>query len=130
MSSAFLGAGWAHPVRRGEDERTLMAAYEASIHDAMWLILATARGERMMRPDFGCELSSLVFSPNNSSTADLARYYVSDAFARWEPRIDVLDVVVGNDVLLGHLVIDVRYRLRALGTVQSLIHRLPLEGAG
>jgi uncharacterized protein len=129
MDDDFAGRGLAFPLRPGVSGLGESAGV-AKVEESMRIILGTRPGERVMRPQFGCELGSLVFSPNNSSTADLARYYVTDALTRWEPRIDVLDVVIGNDSLRGHLVIDVRYRLRALGAIQTLVHRLPLEGTG
>src|SRR5262249_2856811 len=63
---------------------------------AVLTILGTHPGERLMRPQFGCPLRSLVFAPNNAATASLARFYVEDALKRWEPRIVLDDVSVMN----------------------------------
>ena len=100
MADEVLGRGLAFPLRvgvRGLAESAGVARVEESIR----IILGTQHGERMMRPQFGANLRSLVFAPNNATTANLARYYVTDALARWEPRIDVLDVLVSNDLDTG-----------------------------
>jgi phage baseplate assembly protein W len=80
-----------------------------------------------MRPAFGCNLSSLAFAPNNAATANLARYYVAEGLARWEPRIEVLDVAVDNDNLGGRLLLDITYRMRATQDVHNLVYPFYLE---
>jgi len=82
----------------------------------------------VMRPEFGGNLRALVFAPNNASTANLARYYVTEALTRWEPRIDVLDVAVTNDNVGAALSIEIRYRMRATGDAHNLVFTLNLEG--
>jgi phage baseplate assembly protein W len=70
--------------------RIEMVEEEASVRQAILLLLSTTPGERVMRPDYGCALERLVFSPNDDSTAGLAIHYMRQALDRWEPRIDVL----------------------------------------
>ena len=78
-----------------------------------------------MRPQFGANLKSLVFAPNNATTASLASYYVTDALSRWEPRIDVLAITVTADLSqadLGKLLIGITYRVRATKDERSLVY--------
>jgi uncharacterized protein len=124
-----LGRGLAFPLRigiTGLAESSGVAKVEESIR----IILSTQYGERIMRPQFGANLRSLLFAPNTSATASLAAFYVSDALARWEPRIDVLDVLVTNDLDGAKLDIEIRYRLRATAQEHQLVLPFPLEGAG
>ena len=72
--------------------RLATVAEAASVRQAVLLLLTTTPGERVMRPDYGCELRTLVFSPNDETTAGLAIHYVRQALLRWEPRVDVLAV--------------------------------------
>jgi phage baseplate assembly protein W len=128
MADEVLGRGLAFPLAvgvRGLAESAGVARVEESIR----IILGTQHGERMMRPQFGANLGSLVFAPNNATTASLATYYVTDALARWEPRIDVLDVLVSNDLDTASLVIEIRYRLRATAQEHLLIFPFALERA-
>jgi phage baseplate assembly protein W len=104
------------------------AYYEDSIRDAIWLILGTAKGERVMRSDFGCGIHDLVFSVNNATTAGLVAKAVREALVRWEPRIELLDVEVtpkpGEPYTL---LIRIAYRVRATNNVFNLVYPFYLE---
>lgn len=127
MSSEFLGVGWNFPVGLDEDGQIAMARYEESIRQAIWIILGTARGERMMRPDFGCGIYDLVFAVNSPGTASQVASEVRQALLRWEPRIDVLDVQVnpGGDGEV--LLIRIDYRVRATNNAYNLVYPFYLE---
>jgi phage baseplate assembly protein W len=88
----------------------------------VWIILATARGERVMRPDFGAGLRALTFEPISATTAALARHHAEEALVRWEPRIDSVTVDVSADPPRGRLTLDVRYRVRATNTFYNLVY--------
>jgi hypothetical protein len=122
-SKAFLGVGWSFPV--SPDARTgdvTAAIYEEDIRQAVLLILQTERGERVMRPDFGAGLRSLVFEPINVTTMSLVKHQVEQALITWEPRIDVREVAVTPDGAARHtLRIDIRYRVRATNTFYNLV---------
>src|SRR5438270_13812427 len=122
MSKPFLGVGWSFPlaVVRQDDADSAragqlrIAEYEESVRQSIWLILGTARGERVMRPDFGCGIHDLVFAPNTPATAARLMAAVREALLDFEPRIDVRDVTVspsggGGEVLL----LGIDYEVRA-----------------
>ena len=97
MSQEFLGVGWKYPVQKNSDDEIALSRYEEDIREAIWIILGTAPGERLMRPDFGCGIHEYVFAPNSVRTAGLIRFDVENALTRWEPRIDLQDVRVQVD---------------------------------
>lgn len=102
---------------------------EASVRQALLLLLTTSPGERVMRPDYGCELGRLVFSPNDATTAGLAIHYVRRAIERWEPRIEVTRLDAGSDPEdPGWLSIDLTYRVRSTQQTRDL--RLSMNVAG
>lgn len=96
MDKDFLGVGVSFPFRI-EKGKVAWSQYEESIRESIMIILGTAIGERIMRPDFGCALHDLVFSVNDTSTATLAEFYVEEALKKWEPRIEVINVVARSD---------------------------------
>lgn len=123
----FLGIGWAFPVR-AEDGQIALARYEESVRQAIWIVLGTAKGERAMRPDFGCGIHELVFAPADPSTAGRVAAEVRSDLLRWEPRIDVLDVrarVYGARALLA---IEIEYRVRATNNVFNVVYPFYTEG--
>jgi phage baseplate assembly protein W len=93
------------------------------VEEAIRLILSTAPGERRMRPEFGCSIHEFVFAPLNASTIGMIRYYVTEALARWEPRIEVTAVHARPDPLAdGCLLIDITYTLRTSGDERNLVY--------
>lgn len=119
---AFLGTGWAFPPTADAAGDTAVAAHEEDIRQAVWIILGTVPGERVMRPDFGAGLRALVFEPLNTTTMALVRHRVEQALVTWEPRIDRIEVTVTAEPPRGRLSIDVRYRVRATNTFYNLVY--------
>lgn len=127
MRKPFLGVGWSHPISVDKQGVLVLAEYEESVRQSVWIILGTAKGERVMRPDFGCGIYDLVFQVNSASTAGQAAQAVREALLAFEPRIDVLDVNVqtgGDDAVL---LISIDYQVRATNNVFNLVYPFYLE---
>ena len=102
-----------------------------AIRQAIFLLLSTRPGERVMRPNYGCYLYLLLFAPNDDTTAGLAIHYVRRALDRWEPRIDILSLDAGRSSDdSGKLVIDLEYCERSTQVDERLLLTLDLEGGG
>jgi len=84
----WLGKGWRFPVAINLTGGVSTSAYEENIRESIFIILGTAPGERIKRPEFGCEIHELMFAPNNPTTASLAEHYCEEALYKWEPRIE------------------------------------------
>jgi hypothetical protein len=95
---------------------------DEAIRQSLMLLISTRPGERVMRPEYGCDLARLVFSPNDDTTAGLAIHFVRRAVERWESRVEVLRVDATRDPEEStRLVIALDYRVRATlrgGTVE------------
>jgi len=118
----FLGSGWKFPPQLDARGNIALVHEEQDVEEAIRMILLTNKGERMMRPEFGSELATLVFAPNDAATAGLARRYVTEALARWEPRIKVAEISVAPDEAdPGCMRIGIRYRLRATNSERNLV---------
>ena len=129
MSKNFLGRGWKFPVEINTDKnRIAVAEYEDSIHQAIWIILSTAKGERVMRPDFGCGLHDLVFAINNASTIGEAKFEVEESLRIWEPSIELLKVEAAASGKYGEeLRINVSYRVRTTDNSFNLVYPFYLQ---
>jgi phage baseplate assembly protein W len=119
----FLGRGWAMPVT--PDPRTGLVAsvaYEEDIRQSIMIILETAPGERVMRPNFGCGVHELVFTALDSTTMQLIRSNVEESLRRCEARIDVLEVTVDETATTeGKLLVQIEYRVRKTNQVGNLV---------
>jgi phage baseplate assembly protein W len=122
QGKAFLGVGWAFPPSASPAGDISSAAYEADIQQSIRIVLGTAPGERVMRPDFGAGLKALVFEPMNTTTVALAQHAVHQALVQWEPRIDQITVKVTPQASTGSLSIDIRYRVRLTNVFYNLVY--------
>ncbi|HET6229348.1 MAG TPA: GPW/gp25 family protein [Longimicrobiaceae bacterium] len=131
MRDELVGRGWAFPVRPGPDGRLPLRGGERKIRESIWLILATAPGERVMRPAFGAGLPGELFAPNDPRRRALLATRAREALVRDEPRIDVLDVRADPDPdEEGRVLVQVDYRVRDNNAVFNLVYPVYLtEGA-
>ncbi len=128
-----------HPDLDAPDERAGLSLSPAggiemvegreSVRQAVLLLLSTRPGERVMRPDYGCELHKLAFSPNDDTTAGLAMHYVRQAIERWEPRIVIERLDAGRDEAYPErLNVVLEYRLSSSNALDSLMFSVNLMG--
>jgi uncharacterized protein len=128
MSGDFLGVGWQFPIGLSQGDQVAMAYQEESVRQAIWTILSTAPGERVMRPDFGCGIHDMVFAVNSAGTSGLVASNVREALIQWEPRIEVLRVDVLPDLANPTLLlIEIEYRVRATNNRFNLVYPFYLE---
>ncbi len=122
MNPDFIGAGWAFPLTTDATGGIALVTREREIEQAIRLILGTARGERPMRPEFGCRIHDHVFGPANGATAGQIAYDVREALERWEPRIVVQEVGVNFDrTEAGRLYVDVKYLIAGSNDPRNLV---------
>ncbi|MEM7049070.1 MAG: GPW/gp25 family protein [Acidobacteriota bacterium] len=102
---------------------------KALIRQAIYLLLSTRRGERVMRPGYGCDLDRLIFLPNDATTAGLAIHYTRRALEDWEPRVEILSLDAAPDPEEGSsLEISLAYRVHASGLEDELTFAIDLAG--
>ncbi len=122
---AHIGRGWSFPVRVSGSGGIAMSSGHEEIQESIRIILGTSPGERPMRPDFGCRIHELTFAPTTGETIGLARHYVEEALGWWEPRIDVVDVIVEGDQAFAsgaRLLVSIRYEIRATKDERTLVY--------
>ena len=107
-----------------------MASDDLSVRQSIEIILSTSKGERAMRPEFGCDLNRLLFAPNTGTTQALAAFEVGEALKNWEPRIEVLDVSAHPGGDNGEqLLINIEYRVRSTDNRFNLVYPFYLNRA-
>jgi phage baseplate assembly protein W len=122
--SEILGRGLKFPFQfhthyGGAAISTATSRDQEHIHESIRQILGTRRGERFLRPEFGCRLHELLFEGNTAILHGLVRHEVREALTCWEPRIVIDDVSVTSD---DHAVlVAIRYHLIGSQVEQNLV---------
>ena len=123
MNRNFLGTGWHFPIDPDESGSIETATAEADVRESIRIILGTSKGERVMRPEFGCGIHDFAFATVNTTTLTMIRTSVEDALVEWEPRIEVRNVDVSTDRLdAGRLLITVEYLIRRSNVEGNLVY--------
>ncbi len=120
FAKSFLGTGWKFPVQVDETTGRIMTSrYEEDIQEAIRLIVMTGKGERVMRPDFGCGLREYLFQGLDYETVTQMRAEIEEALTVWEPRITEIEADVVPDE--GKMFIHVSYVVRSTNNPFNLV---------
>ena len=119
----FLGKGLRFPVSVNLNGGVSSSALEENVRQCMFIVLGTAPGERIARPDFGCRIHDLMFAPNSPLTAARAAHYVEEALWQWERRVEGVSVTAQPNVdEPNRLDILVRYRINGKSDEKNLVY--------
>jgi len=121
--NGFLGQGWDFPPSFSDGGGSVaMVADEADIAASLRVLLATRPGERVMRPDFGCNLDDLLFESLDTTLKTLMADRIITAILYHEPRIEVLSVTLDDSRKLeGVIDIEVAFVIRATNSRRNLV---------
>jgi phage baseplate assembly protein W len=131
MNGNFYGIGFAFPPRVDRENGSLGLVGETEVvTQALRVLLRTAPGERVMRPDFGCDLRRWLFAPNTAATRRLITEEVTRSIQRYEDRVRLTSVdVVADDKEPAQVNITIRYQLVRTGTAVTFTEPFRLDGA-
>ena len=122
-TSDFVGRGFTWPLGVDHTGAIALTRPGGDLEDSIRVVLLTAPGERLMRPQFGCRIWDLMFEPVNANLLGLISQAVRDALAQWEPRIEVEDVTPVQDTeSSGTVQITIAYRVRATNDRRNLVY--------
>jgi len=127
MAFPFIGSGWRFPIAPDASGALEISADEQSVRESIGLILSTAKGERAMRPGFGCDIHDLVFERNTPATAGKVTQAVRQALLTFEPRIQVVDVQVEDPGSGNVMEISIDYVVRTTNTAFNFVFPFYLE---
>jgi phage baseplate assembly protein W len=117
------GAGWGFPVTSDHKGDIDLSEGEASVEDAIRIILGTAKGERVMQPDFGCEIHDHAFDSVDGTTLTLIEGSVREALIEWEPRIDLNRVDAGRDPENpNRILVEIDYTIRSTNSEANMVY--------
>jgi Bacteriophage baseplate protein W len=119
----IIGTGIAFPLRVDQRGGLALVSGDDDVREAIGLVIGTARGERPMRPEFGCGIHDYIFESVDARTLSRLEHEIRAALDRWEPRIEVLTVDIDVSAAdQGCLPIEIVYELRATNDVRNLVY--------
>lgn len=128
LNNSFVGAGWNYSLTRGGigvngQGNIGLVEGDLDVAKSIFIILSTAPGERVMRTDFGCGIHDLVFSSPSPQIFGLISYHVEQALGRWEPRVEVVDVVTTVDSNAPEcLLVNIIYKVKQTNSERNLVY--------
>jgi phage baseplate assembly protein W len=127
----LIGRGWKFPVKVNAKGGLSYSDGPDRIRDAIWIVLSTSWGERLMRLDFGAGAYEYVFQPNSDVVRTQLAAAVREALLKWEPRIELLGVNVREGTQPSQVLASIDYRIRSTNELFNLVYPLYVqEGAG
>jgi phage baseplate assembly protein W len=124
MSDSFLGTGWGFPPSFDTVLNTvIMTSDEADIQLSLQILLATRKGERVMVPDYGCNLDEMLFEPMNTTFKTYIREMIKTAILYYEPRIDLSSIQVDDSrETEGVILIILNYTVRTTNSRFNFVY--------
>lgn len=128
MPGPFVGQGWRFPILPDENGQIGYSSGDVNVEQSLQILLQTSLGERMMRFDFGCRASEMLFAPGGELHLRLLETAVQEAVRDWEPRVELLDCRAETDIRYPEQVdVFVDYRVRATNTKSNLVFPFYLD---
>ena len=126
---SILGTGWSFPPTFSRVSASVeMVSDEEDVRQSLWNLFSTSLGERIMLPEYGCNVWGLVFRSVNTAFRTKVAVAIRQAVLNWEPRIDVDDVaVVPDPKVAGLIVITLSYTIRRINSRSNLVYPFYLQ---
>jgi phage baseplate assembly protein W len=122
MGKEFIGKGWRFPIIPGPTGGLAWSEADDNVEQSLRLLLMTRLGERVMRGGFGSRLGELVFRTGSDQNLRALEREVLSAILKFEPRVEVLDVVAETDAIdATRVTVALSYRVRRTNTRESLV---------
>lgn len=121
---SYLGKGWGFPPTFGNQGQTveMLSAFD-DIESSLRILIGTATGERVMQPDFGCNMEELIFEPLDATMKTYMKDKVFTAILYHEPRIDLLDVIFHDEQEReGMILIEIIYSVRGTNSRKNIVY--------
>ena len=120
----FLGEGWSFPPEFNRSARTVVtSAGQDDINKSLEILLSTRLGERVMVPDYGCNLEELLFQPLDLSLKTYVKDLIKTAILYHEPRIDVQKIEIDTtNEIEGELLVKIDYIIRITNSRGNMVY--------
>ena len=130
VDKTFLGKGWSFPPEfHSGTYSNKLSSEDEDIKESLFILLSTIPGERVMRPEYGCDLHGLIFHPKSPETEREITSLISMAILRYEARITVDDIRVNMDYFEnnGLVLVHLDYTVIEVNTRSNIVYPYYLQ---
>lgn len=122
--SAFLGTGWSFPPTFSRQTCSVnMVSDDQDIQESLWILFSTTLGERILLPQYGCQVWQMVFRNLTTTLETEIEDYVRQAVLYWEARIEVIEVSLRPEATVeGLVLLTVSYAIRQTNARNNLVY--------
>jgi phage baseplate assembly protein W len=122
-NASFLGRGWSFPPEFNRSMNNIeMSEGEEDIKESIEILLSTQVGERMMHPDFGCNLERLMFENLDLTLQRYIKDLIQTAILKYETRINLEEISFHPEPQYGRIIINIQYTIRSTNTRTNLVY--------
>lgn len=123
INTDFLGIGWSFPPEFNKTEGNVtMTTDVEDINNSLIVLLSTRPGERVMFPNYGCDLQEMLFRPLETTLITQMKGIIERAILYHEPRINIMSIEIDTtDELEGQVLIRIDYEVRNTNTRSNIV---------
>lgn len=121
---SFLGQGWGFPptFNKTGNKGVEMVKNEMDIKQSLEILLSTSLGERVMLPEYGCDLQTYLFDSISNSKMHFLKEIIRTAIINYEPRIELNEVIIDHsDYQDGIIRINIDYSIETTNTRSNMV---------
>lgn len=121
---SFLGSGWSFPPRFLDNTQGIeMSKDDDDIAESLYILLSTLPGERLMNPEYGCDLHSQVFKNITNSTKVIIEDLIATAILYFEPRVRLISVDVNDrGQMQGMITVSITYEVKGVNSRRNMVY--------
>ncbi len=124
----IIGRGWRFPIKVNAKGGLDWSEGPDRIRDAIWIILSTSLGERLMRPEFGAGLQDYVFEPNSAVVRAELASSIRRALVQGEPRIELISLRVDpSPEQDSQVLVSLDYKIRDTNELFNMVYPFYLQ---
>ena len=121
---SFLGSGWSFPPRFLDSTQGIAMSHDDNdIAESLYILLSTLPGERIMNPEYGCDLHSQVFQTISASTRVIIEDLIATAILYFEPRIRLISIKVDESRQVnGRINVSILYEVKGVNSRKNMVY--------